>query len=81
LIEEAEHVQYFTTAERIGIQKGREEGRQETQRELLEQLLVVRFGGLPEALAASSSKFGGSPGLMVDALRLSTLLPLRFSCS
>jgi len=47
-IEEAEQMQYVTTAERIGIQKGR----QETQRELLEQLLAVRFGALPGALAA-----------------------------
>uniref|UniRef100_UPI0025E3BB40 hypothetical protein n=1 Tax=uncultured Thiodictyon sp. TaxID=1846217 RepID=UPI0025E3BB40 len=45
-------MQYVTTAERIGIQKGRhdgrQEGRQETQRELLEQLLAVRFGPLPD---------------------------------
>jgi hypothetical protein len=47
-IEEAEHMQYVTTAERIGMKKGRQEGRQETQRELLEQLLAVRFGPLPD---------------------------------
>ena len=43
-IEEAEHMQYVTTAERIGMKKGRQEG----QRELLEQLLAVRFGPLPD---------------------------------
>ena len=47
-IEEAEHMQYVTTAERIGIRKGRQEGR----RELLEQLLAARFGALPGAVAA-----------------------------
>ena len=55
-IEEAEHMQYVTTAERIGIRKGRQEGREEgrqaTQRELLEQLLAVRFGTLPDVIAA-----------------------------
>lgn len=47
-IEEAEQMQYVTTAERIGMQKGRHE----TQRELLEQVLVVRFGPLSEGVAA-----------------------------
>ncbi|WP_295438068.1 hypothetical protein [uncultured Thiodictyon sp.] len=32
-IEEAEHMQYVTTAERIGIQKGRHDGRQEGRQE------------------------------------------------
>ncbi|WP_295393294.1 cytosolic protein [uncultured Thiodictyon sp.] len=51
-IEEAAHMQYVTTAERIGIQKGRQEGRQEAQRELLEQLLMGRFGSLPASAVA-----------------------------
>ena len=45
-------MQYVTTAERIGMKKGRQEGwregRREGQRELLEQLLAVRFGPLPD---------------------------------
>ena len=45
-------MQYPTPAEGIGIRKGRQEDRQETQRESLEQLLATRFGRLPAAVTA-----------------------------
>jgi len=47
-IEEAEHMQYVTTAERIGIQKGRKEGRKEGRQEgevaMLLRLIARKFG-------------------------------------
>lgn len=51
-LEEETKMRYVTSAERIGIRKGIELGRQEGQRELVEHLLVARFGPLPGALAA-----------------------------
>ncbi|WP_172965267.1 transposase [Candidatus Thiodictyon syntrophicum] len=50
-LEEETKMRYVTSAERIGIRKGIELGRQESQRELLEHLLVARFGPLPGSLA------------------------------
>jgi len=43
-IEEAEHMQYVTTAERIGIQKGRQEGRQEGEAAMLLRQIARKFG-------------------------------------
>jgi len=50
-LEEETKMRYVTSAERIGIRKGIELGRQESQRETLERLLVARFGPLPGPLA------------------------------
>ena len=53
-IEEAEHMQYVTTAERIGIQKGRKEGRKEGYKEgevaMLLRLIARKFGPPPETV-------------------------------
>jgi len=43
-IEEAEHMQYVTTAERIGIQKGRKEGRKEGEVAILLRQIARTFG-------------------------------------
>jgi hypothetical protein len=59
-LEEEIKMRYVTSAERIGIrkgielgrEKGRQEGLQESRREMLEHLLVVRFGPLPEVFRA-----------------------------
>jgi len=40
----AEHMQYITTAERIGIQKGRKECRQEGEVAMLLRLIARKFG-------------------------------------
>ena len=47
-IEEREKVQYITSVERIGIAKGRVEGRVEGESRLLKRLLECRFGPLPQ---------------------------------
>ena len=41
---------YVTSAERFGIEKGRQEGRQEGEAALLKRLLARRFGALPDAV-------------------------------
>ena len=41
---------YVTSAERFGIEKGRQEGRQEGEASLLKRQLARRFGTLPDAL-------------------------------
>jgi len=46
-IEEIEKMQYITSIERIGIAKGRVEGRVEGESKLLKRLLEHRFGLLP----------------------------------
>jgi hypothetical protein len=46
-IEESEKMQYITSVERIGIAKGRVEGRVEGESKLLRKLLEHRFGALP----------------------------------
>jgi len=46
-IEESEKMQYITSVERIGIAKGRVEGRLEGESRLLRKLLERRFGALP----------------------------------
>jgi hypothetical protein len=47
-IEESKKVQYITSVERIGIAKGRIEGRVEGVSRLLRRQLERRFGVLPE---------------------------------
>ena len=49
-IEEAEHMQYVTTAERIGIQKGRKEGHKEGEAAMLLRLIARKFGPPPETV-------------------------------
>ena len=46
-IEENEKMQYITSVEKIGIAKGRLEGRKEGESKLLRKLLERRFGALP----------------------------------
>ena len=46
-IEESEKMQYITSVERIGIAKGRVEGRVEGESRLLRKQLERRFGALP----------------------------------
>ena len=41
---------YVTSAERFGVEKGRQEGRQEGEAALLKRLLARRFGALPDAV-------------------------------
>lgn len=41
-------MQYVTSVERIGIEKGRQEGRQEGEAAMLMRLLERRFGDLPD---------------------------------
>ena len=41
---------YITSAERIGLETGRREGRLEGQRAVLRRLVQARFGTVPEAL-------------------------------
>ncbi len=46
-IEEHKNMKYVTSVERIGIAKGRVEGRLEGESKLLKKLLERRFGALP----------------------------------
>ena len=46
-IEESKKMQYITSVERIGIAKGRVEGRVEGESRLLRKQLERRFGALP----------------------------------
>ena len=45
--EEAQHMPYVTSAERFGIEKGRQEGRQEGELLLLTRQITLKFGELP----------------------------------
>ncbi|UZQ54495.1 DUF4351 domain-containing protein [Trichothermofontia sichuanensis B231] len=50
--EQEGNMPYITSIERLGIEKGRQEGRQEEGRSLILRLLTRRIGNLPPALAA-----------------------------
>ena len=43
-------MEYVTSIERLAMEEGREEGREENAREMLIDLLQVRFGSLPNNL-------------------------------
>jgi hypothetical protein len=48
--EEQENMPYVTSAERIGIQKGLEQGRQEGEAAILLRLIALKFGAPSEAV-------------------------------
>jgi len=54
--EEEKKMPYITTAERIGIQKGIKEGRIETAREDIVEVLETRFGAVPKGLIEKIKK-------------------------
>ncbi|WP_163560293.1 DUF4351 domain-containing protein [Halomonas sp. NO4] len=47
VFEEAQNMPYVTSAERFGIEKGRQEGRQEGEARLLAKQMSLKFGDLP----------------------------------
>jgi len=49
--EEQQRMPYITSVERMGIQKGLEQGRTEERRQLIERLLQRKVGPLPDAIA------------------------------
>ncbi|EXJ09133.1 hypothetical protein [Nitrincola nitratireducens] len=48
VIEEDKKMPYINTAEKVGLEKGRQEGRQETLRATAKSLIEIKFGELPE---------------------------------
>lgn len=85
-IEEGQHVQYVTTAERIGLEKGIEQGIQQGieqgiprgESRLLRRLLLRRFGTLPDWVEtrlteASSSELKAWGERLLDATTLDAI--------
>lgn len=68
--EETRKVPYITSVERIGFERGLEEGRHEGKKSLLHRLLVGKFGKLPEHL---SSAVGLLSPEAIDALAIALL--------
>ena len=74
-VEATKKMQYVTTFERFGIEKGLEQGRQQGKVALLKRLLGRRFGELPEWVdrrleAASSDELDVWSDHVLEAERL-----------
>ena len=61
--EEEQKMAYVTTFERIGIQRGLEQGRQKTARENVLEVLDERFGYVPAGIEAAVSQISDLPTL------------------
>lgn len=85
--EEARQVPYITSVERIGFDRGWEEGRQEAGKLRLQRILVGNFGTLPDRLTVAVEELSSEAvdslailhrrGFAIALLKFSTLQDLE----
>ncbi|MBL8399596.1 DUF4351 domain-containing protein, partial [Accumulibacter sp.] len=81
LLEEQEQMRYVSSVERIGIEKGREQGLQQGEALALQRLLRKRFGAIPPEIsariaAASLSEIEGWFDQAIEAGRIDEVFGL-----